>query len=327
MTERLSSKVSRKSTFTLLALNDKSGTSIGDAAHVWLSDSGSIRSLGGKDIAFALDNLMRGPSSLQSREHDRLRAQTQRSEHDPIPVSSTAFARTIRRWGARPVLFWVGPTLREQLSFWWACHVIVSNRLHVNAWFTGPTDSEVDPDPRAGLQIAPLDDLARLYGEARVLSMPTIRTFAARWAAFCRGKRPVTAGLTNWCRDQRWAIEVPAIFDARFPRTKRGRLSPSAVDEELLSSFARSRWATPLSVIRSGVDWPLAMSFLGETVPARLKAWAQVEGGRFLASRPTSGKRAWDEREYRLTREGRALLTTGVPDATVVPPMPFGGFS
>jgi|GEM_PF-3831522 hypothetical protein len=328
VTERLSARVSRASTFRLLALQDPARTSISDAGHVWFSDTNDLQALGATETAFCLDNYLRGRSSLDAREHARLRRAVERTTHDPKPDSRSDLVKALRRWRKRPVVFWVGATLREQVAFWCACHVLTSTGLTLNAWFAGPSRAELDPDPRFGLQVTPLERIAGFLGEATPLSARAIDHFASRWDSFCRGRRPVDAQVAGWPRSRGWALELPEIFDAPFPRRRRQTLRLSRLDEELLTPFGTD-WSTPLALLGADSDrWPLAMTFLGDSLPSRLRAWAEIEAGRFLSSRAASRPRPneWTRMEYRLTDEGRALLTRGVSSAEQVPEFALGGF-
>ena len=200
----------------------------------------------------------------------------------------------------------------------------------MNSWFAGPARAEIDPDPRFGLQVVPLEDQARMFGDANPLSARSIQGFASRWSAFCRGRRPPVGRFGGWPTSKGWALEPPEIFDAPFPRLHRRTVQLSRLDEELLATFAGAEWLTPLAVMRGGGDgWPIAMSFLGDSLPARIRAWAEIKDGRYLATRPASEpghKSAWNLAEYRLTDEGRAVLAKGAGSTSNIPEFPFGGF-
>lgn len=331
VTERFAPGVSRTSTFRLLALPDDSRTGIGDAAHVWFSNTGSIRGLGGTEAAWFIDNFAVGASSLDARLHARLRRQLERAETDPMPATSSELVKALKKWRSRPIVFWVGPTLREQLAFWWACHVAASTKLKLNAWFAGPRRSELAGSVRSGLEVALDEALASMLGDAHPLSRRDIDLFASKWRAFCRGRVASNTPVVGWPTSKNWALELPRAFHVPFPRQRRGLVRPSALDEALLTPFARKAWATPLDVVCRGTDgWPLALSFLGDaSLLKRLRDWAETENGRYLTSRPASGpgpKLPWSETEYRLTKDGRAILTKGLPNAAVIPAFPFGGF-
>ncbi len=331
VTEQFARGVSRTSSFRLLALPDESRTSIGTAAHVWFSNTGSIRGLGGTEAVWFLDNFAVGASAIDSRQHARLRRDVERTESEPIPATRSELVTALRKWRARPIVFWVGPTLREQLAFWWACDVAASTKLKLNAWFAAPSRSKLGGSARFGLQVVLDEHLADMLGEAHRLTARDIQFFSSKWRAFCRGRVPSFARVAGWPASKSWALELPGAFKEPFPRQGRGIARLSTLDEELLAPFERKTWATPLEVVCRGTEpWSHALTFLGDAaLLGRLRDWARLERGRYLASRPASGpglKRAWNETEYRLTKDGRAALAHGMHSATMIPAFPFGGF-
>lgn len=331
VTEQFARGVSRTSSFRLLALPDESRTSIGAAAHIWFSDTGSIRSLGGTEAVWFLDNFAIGASSIDSRQHARLRRNVERTASEPIPATRSELVTALRKWRVRPIVFWVGPTLREQLAFWWACDVAASTKLKLNAWFAAPTRSRLGGSARFGLQVVLDEHLADMLGEAHRLTARDIQFFASKWSAFCRGRVPSSDGVADWPASKNWALKLPRAFREPFPKVRRGVVRLSALDEGLLAPFARPTWATPLDVVRRGNNpWNHALSYLGDAALLdRLRDWARHESGRYLASRSASGagaQRSWNGTEYRLTKDGRAALARGVPTAKMIPAFPFGGF-
>lgn len=96
VTEKFARGVSRTSSFRLLALPDESRTSIGTAAHVWFSNTGSIRSLGGTEAVWFLDNFAVGASSIDAQQHARLRRNVERTESEPIPATRSELVTSLR---------------------------------------------------------------------------------------------------------------------------------------------------------------------------------------------------------------------------------------
>ncbi len=179
VTERLGPGVDRVSQFALVALKNESRTNIGDAAHVTVSDSASVPSVGGvTGLCLTLD---RRPFLF-----------------GPAPAVSRTLPKALRSWSDRPIVFWIGATVREQLAFWRACELIVSAKLKPTAWFCGPSHDELKLDSQIGLGVLAPEHLALMFGRAHPLPAQAIQFLASRWRAVLSGERPANrfgAGL------------------------------------------------------------------------------------------------------------------------------------
>lgn len=270
-TEKLGDGVTRISRFTLVALKNEQRTGPADAAHVILNDGIGIPALSPKQElvvpAFSPETLATLPKAVSDR----------------------------------PVIFWVGSTLREQAAFWRACDAIVRDKIELNAWFCGPSRND---DPSLG--VAQPEELASFFGHAFPMSQKAIEFFASRARAVSAGK-PITArAFAGWPASRSWALKVPADLAAlSAPNPRR----ISKFDARLLRQFRK--WSTPLDRVSRAIDeWSWLLQRLPEELLlARLEQWARLERGRFLASRAGGlPERPWGRSAYQLTEAGRGLL-------------------
>ena len=310
---------------------------------------GLLRRIGAREVPLTVDALNLGPSSVAPRVHAELRRTFWHAFHraynrigprsgrsSPAKLKYEVFSADELDAHLKsvegPLAIWSGSTWSEQLFLWWVCDAIVrmprlaQRKLYLAEWTRelqtlGYAESLAPRSVRtAALQSAAL---------ARPLPRAMAKAGARLWQAFAEGdlgalqRHAQKAGAPVGPLPGDAAAFVPGL-DAK------SRLQLCAYDRALLGMFFDAQWHTPLSRIRecqTRDTFYWLMEFGDAFIPVRLAEWLAHPSG-VLEARPLPGGAGpMNCVEYRLTPEGRRLVTAGLTSLAEAPPLTCGGFT
>jgi hypothetical protein len=242
-----------------------------------------------------------------------------------LPTIATPFVRShtppLSRRRPRTVIVWTEFAVRSRLALWWACASFRSAAV----WAVPvPRDS---PDREENFAIRGPRELMAAAAGARRLTPRQVARFASNWRAWVNGDaRFHPVDLPGLPESARWLGEVPEHLFYLFPRLGAGpELAP--YDRELLA-LVGSTWSSTMDVMRRLLRRPdtrLMQTWGDITMHDRLQTWSRSQRGRYVEQRVTGLKPQYSSKEYRLTKEGKMLLS-GLPTLDVAPPFKLGSF-
>lgn len=242
-----------------------------------------------------------------------------------LPTIATPFKRShippLSRQRPDNVIVWTEPAVRSRLALWWACASFPGASVWVVPIPRGRADMEDVAHTR------PVCDLMAAAPAVRRLTKRQVAGLASNWTAWFRGEGQLRrVSLSGWPEAAQWVGEIPLWVFNLFPVLTEG-LQLAPYDAQVLRVLGSTWTSTMDAILRmlSGPDDRLLQAWGDQTFHNRLHAWSRWKLGRFVEQRPSQSHQSFSALEYRLTDDGRRLLT-GLTSLDVPPPFAFGAF-